>query len=799
MIITKFYDVEVLKNFFSITIVDISSYLNIMKDACITEIKKDKEVKTPIPLVQKYSVKEIKDLLNKVKVEQYYITDTDDSQLISMVGAINNMRYHREIINNKETDIITHLYGYNSSRYDDLMVAALLMKFDQYDNTKDLIKTLYETSQKIINLQDKDDIYKKDYYINSLKEYKLPFIGVDIMSIFALNKVNTIIDKDGDKKPIAKSLKQTSINLQWYELLEFNLPPICEKDIHYYYKEDRYRGMTIDQLNDLIDEWDRYIIDEYISPMMYYNKNDCFIGCEIIRLYIDEIRLRYTISHSYKVNVLSASRSKMADVLFSKFYSEFSGLHPSKWKGKITERTALSFNKVIFDFIKFKTKPLQEMLEEMKKVVIYSVGKKALKEVAPKYPNFKYLKTNNDNGWFEITINKLTYSIATGGLHSQDIPRVLYSTWDGNSSFTGENQKDNKFIYVHFDIASFYPSIMCEYNVGPEHLNVNIFSKLIRWLKDTRVSAKHSKEDIIDGIPKGILAEALKIVINSIYGKLGFAYGDLCDRLAVLKVTINGQLMIMMLCEELELNGVEIVSANTDGIVVKIYEDKMNIFKDITEKWQNLTRLGADSEYYKVYVCRDINNYFCQETNNKLTYKGALHPLQYALDLKKGYDMPIVAKAVVEYFINNTPVTETLYKATNILDFCKTQNIGRQFHVEETIVDENGNIIYKKSQRNCRFYVSNKGSVIEKVHNINKSRNNLCAGFKATILNSLDDKDISLRDINYQYYYNEAFKIINPIKLGISPSLKGNNIRKTKSGKAIIKQYSGAFNTLFDE
>ena len=59
-----------------------------------------------------------------------------------------------------------------------------------------------------------------------------------------------------------------------------------------------------------------------------------------------------------------------------------------------------------------------------------------------------------------------------------------------------------------------------------------------------------------------------------------------------------------------------------------------------------------------------------------------MHPLQYAVDLKKGYDMPIVAKAVVEYFINNTPITETLYKATNILDFCKTQNIGRQFHVD---------------------------------------------------------------------------------------------------------------------
>ncbi|WP_288980081.1 DNA polymerase domain-containing protein [uncultured Parvimonas sp.] len=374
------------------------------------------------------------------------------------------------------------------------------------------------------------------------------------------------------------------------------------------------------------------------------------------------------------------------------------------------------------------------------------------------------------------------------------------------SSFTGETVKRNNeninnsnFVYVHYDISSFYPSIMTEYEIGPEHLNIHIFSKLIRWLRDTRIEAKHSKQDIIDGIPKNILAEALKIVINSIYGKLGFAYGDLCDRLAVLKVTINGQLMIMMLCEELELNEIEIVSANTDGIVVKLFENKVETFKAITEQWQKDTKLSADSEYYKIYACRDINNYFCQETNGKLTYKGALHPLQYAIDLKKGYDMPIVAKAVVEYFINNTPITETLYKATNILDFCKTQNIGKQFHVEETIIDKNGNTVYKESQRNCRFYVSNNGSIIEKVHNTEKSRGKLCAGFKTTILNSLDDKDISLRDINYQYYYDEAFKIINPIKLGISPALKGNNIKKTKSGKVLIKKYSGAFNTLFDD
>lgn len=96
--------------------------------------------------------------------------------------------------------------------------------------------------------------------------------------------------------------------------------------------------------------------------------------------------------------------------------------------------------------------------------------------------------------------------------------------------------------------------------------------------------------------------------------------------------------------------------------------------------------------------------------------------------------MPIVAKAVVEYFINNTPITETLYKATNILDFCKTQNIGKQFHVEETIIDKNGNTVYKESQRNCRFYVSNNGSIIEKVHNTENQEENFVQDLKLLFL-----------------------------------------------------------------
>ena len=317
---------------------------------------------------------------------------------------------------------------------------------------------------------------------------------------------------------------------------------------------------------------------------------------------------------------------------------------------------------------------------------------------------------------------------------------------------------------------------------------------MVRWLRDTRVEAKHSKEDYIDGIPKDVLAQVLKIVINSIYGKLGFEEGDICDRLAVLNVTINGQLLIMMLCEELELNGIEVISANTDGIVVKLYKKDKQKFDEISEHWKEVTKFGADSEEYLAYINRDINNYLIQETNGKLSYKGALNPKMYAIDLSKGYDMPVVAQAIVNYFIDGKPIMESLYECKNILDFCKTQNVGKQFHVEFAT-----NKGFETLQRNVRYYVSSNGGVIYKTHNTTAAKNNLCSGYKVTILNTLDDERIELRKINYQYYYDECMKIIDPIKLNISPNLKANANKKTKSGKALIKKYSSSYLTLFDD
>ena len=769
------YDVEVLKNYFSITFVDINDYLRIFSDCKETKIKKGKEVSKPKPLVEYLSVNNIKKRLDYVKKFQFDITDYDNSQLLEFIKFINDLAPHKD---NNGNIIITYMYGFNSGSYDKYMVACFLMYALNTKDTKELCYKLYTTSQKIIELQTDKDAFFHDYYMKTLRDYALPYKDIDVMKIFALNKVGVGTNDKGEKVYYGKSLKQTSINIKWYELLEFELPLINELDYPLYQKE--YPTLTLDQLNILIKNWDRYMIEEYRKSMNHYNTNDVFIVCEMIRLYIDEIRLRYNLSKIYEVDLMNSSRSNIANILFKKFYSDFSGLRPEQWTGKQTQRTVMNFKKVIFDNVHFKTEKMQNFLERVRKTAVTSIGKDAFQE--------------------NITIGKLTYTMATGGLHSQDPPRHLKSNIiyipelkDREDLDIWDKITDDSYILMHHDIASFYPSIMGAYKVAPEHLDRACFSKLVVWLKDTRVAAKHSTEDLVDGIPKDLLAQALKIVINSIYGKLGDENSDICDRLAVLKVTINGQLFLLMLCEALEEAGIEVISGNTDGIVIKLYKRDKAKFDEINKKWLEETKLQADSELYSRYINRDINNYIAQELNNKVTYKGDFNPKLYADDLQKGYNAPIVAQAVENFFLYDKPVLETLYEATDILDFCNTQNIARKFHIEYLVGNTKTNL-----QRNTRFYVTKTGGSLFKVDD-DKNMNNLCAGYRVKPLNTLDDLSINERAIDYEYYYYEAQKIIDPILLGISPNAKADITKGTKSGKTLLKKYSGSYNTLFSD
>ena len=768
MIHSKCVDCEIFPNLFSITFVDLKDYLNTFKD-CVDSKGK------PKALTECLTVAEIKRRLDLVKSDIFYISDTDDSQLIELVGYLNGMQAHYETItttdgNVTQIPIRTDLYGFNNQGYDDLMIKAFLMYFNRFDSTKSLIEFLYNISQKIIKLQSDKEAFFNDKELELIRNYRLPYATVDLQQVFALHAAGVNVDKNsGERIKFGKSLKQTSINLKWHELLDFTLPPIDEEEYNLYWcKQDRYRGLTLDELNKLItNDFDRYVLPKYIKPMLYYNKNDVFLCGEMVRQKPDEVKLRYSISNAFGVNVLCSARANIADKLTVRFYSDMSGLSPKQFIKERTERTKLSFKKIIFPHIKFKTPELQKMLSEMMQVTI--------------------TRTNKDAFSKEIEFYGTKYTLATGGIHSQDPPRICRS--------------DDKFVYLHHDYTSYYPSIMISYNIAPKHLNKATFVKMVDYLKQTRVKCKHTKDEdglVIEGVPNKVGAEALKIVINSIYGKLGSELFFLYDRFAQMQVTINGQLMTMTLIEELELNGIHVISANTDGIVIKLPRDKFDVYKEITTRWNETNKMGADFEEYDLIVSRDVNNYFDIQTDGTIEYKGALDPKQYLKELKKGYDMPVVAIAVFNFFVHNIPVMETLRNHKDILDFCKTQNVGRQFEVVYDVYDK-GKITHIHSQRHVRFYVSTKGIVIQKENKTTGAKSKLAGGNSVCILNSLDDKPIEERNINYSYYYNECYKIIDPIMLGISPTQKGDRNKGIISGKAAIKKYSHQYNTLFDD
>lgn len=411
-------DVEIFTNLFSVTFVDLKDYLNKFSD-CVDAKGK------PKALTECLTVKEIKSRLDSVKSYIFYVSDTDDSQLVELAGFINGLaaKYETKTKDTGEVyqiPIRTDLFGFNNQGYDDLMIKAFLMYFNRFDSTKALIEFLYKLSKKIISLQSDKEAFYNDREIELIRKYRLPYTTVDVQQVYGLHSAGVNVDKDtGERNKFGKSLKQTSINLKWHELLDFTLPPIDEEEASiYWYKRDEYRGMPLNQLNLLItNDFDRYVLPKYVEPMLYYNKNDVFLVCEIVRQKPDEVKLRYSITNAFGVNVLCSARANIADKLTIKFYSDMSGLRKDQFIKGRTERHRLSFKKIIFPHIKFKTKQLQDLLEDMKKVSIYH--------------------TNKDSFCREIEFYGTTYTLATGGIHSQDPPRVCVS--------------NDKYVYLHHD------------------------------------------------------------------------------------------------------------------------------------------------------------------------------------------------------------------------------------------------------------------------------------------------------------------------------------------------------------
>lgn len=255
--------------------------------------------------------------------------------------------------------------------------------------------------------------------------------------------------------------------------------------------------------------------------------------------------------------------------------------------------------------------------------------------------------------------------------------------------------------YLMADVSSYYPALMIEY----EFLSRNVLSpERYRQIRDERLEMKKNKN------PR---EAPRKIVLNGTFGASKDPYNNLYDPLQANNTCIAGQLLLVDLLDKLE-GKCELIQSNTDGVLLKLFResDKKEVLK-ICEEWSGRTRMILEFDEIERVIQRDVNNYIIIKKNGKVKRKGAVVKELSTLD----YDLPIVNEAVVEYFVNGTPVEKTINSCNELIKFQKVTKISSKYEYAH----HNGNRLHGKVQR-CFASLDPKDGILYKKH---KNKTNL--------------------------------------------------------------------------
>lgn len=220
-------------------------------------------------------------------------------------------------------------------------------------------------------------------------------------------------------------------------------------------------------------------------------------------------------------------------------------------------------------------------------------------------------------------------------------------------------------IYVNSDVGSYYPALMIEYYFLSRNVRK---SDKYREIRDRRIELKKAKDPM--QLP-------YKIVLNSTYGASKDKYNNLFDPLMANNVCINGQLLLLDLIEHVEAQtDFKLIQSNTDGVMFKLNsKDDIPVYESICKEWEERTRMTLEHDIINKVVQKDVNNYIIVMENGKVKSKGGYVKKLNNLD----NDLPIVNKAIMEYFINDIAVDETINRCDELIDFQKVVKASSKY------------------------------------------------------------------------------------------------------------------------
>ena len=250
-----------------------------------------------------------------------------------------------------------------------------------------------------------------------------------------------------------------------------------------------------------------------------------------------------------------------------------------------------------------------------------------------------------------------------------------------------------------------------------------------------------------------------------------------------------------MLAEALSELGCRIVQANTDGLFVLLKKNKYSQVQQVCKDWEKLTKLELEEDRFEAMYQYAINDYIAVKEGYKqkksefyngkaVNRKGEKYETINDIHkdfvktkgmfitevlLGKGLSPKIIPEAIINYFIDNTPVEDTIKNCIDIRKFLQSEKTGKQWTVEYN---------EQVQQRINRFYVSNSGYYLWKWKEDSgvKEYQNMLKGYGVRLHNVLySDEDLnwkysqgetfeSIYDVNYSYYITQCRKIIEELK-----------------------------------
>jgi hypothetical protein len=403
-----------------------------------------------------------------------------------------------------------------------------------------------------------------------------------------------------------------------------------------------------------------------MSVVKDYNINDLDNTILIYKELLPQIKLRGELGLIYDADLRSRSDAQIAETVIGSELAKFGKVPKApEWQ------TGDEFYYQVPDFIEFKTEAFQHALDVVAKTP-FVIGKSGYADCPKAIEKLK------------PSLGSSVYRLGAGGLHSSE-EAVCH-------------QADENTLLIDRDVASYYPYIILNQGLYPQHLG-EPFLKVFRNIVDRRINAKRDGDKVT--------ADSLKITINGTFGKLGNPYSKMYSPDLLIQVTMSGQLCLLMLIEMIELAGIPVVSANTDGIVIKCPKDRYDDLETIIIIWEEKTGFITEETRYSLLASRDVNNYIAIKEEGGAKTKGVYSLVGSALNspLSKNPESYVCSLAVQRFLEFGTAVDDTIYNCREFSHFINVRNVKGGAEKDGEFLGKVVRWYYAKGQKGTINYV----------------------------------------------------------------------------------------------